>query len=43
VIQASLVLAGLLYVLSVGAFIAHAWPRVRAFRTLPRPAQHGGY
>ena len=33
------VLAGLLYVLSACAFIAHAWPRVIAFRTLPRPAR----
>lgn len=33
------VLAGLLYVLAASAFIAHAWPRVIAFRTLPRPAQ----
>jgi len=33
------VLAGLLYVLAASAFIANAWPRVIAFRTLPRPAQ----
>jgi hypothetical protein len=39
VLRALLVLAGLLYVLSVSAFIAHAWPRVIAFRTLPRPAR----
>jgi hypothetical protein len=33
------VLAGLLYVLAASACIAHAWPEVIAFRTLPRPAR----
>jgi len=34
------VLAGLLYVLAASSFIAHAWPRVIRFRTLPRPAHN---
>jgi hypothetical protein len=31
-------LMGLLYLLAAGLFVAHAWPRVRPFRAIPRPA-----
>ncbi len=35
--RAMLVLAGLLYLLAAILFAAHAWPRIVAFRALPRP------
>lgn len=31
------VAAGMLYVVAMAAFVAHAWPRIVPFRTLPRP------
>lgn len=35
--RAMLPAAGLLYVVAIAAFIAHAWGRILPFRTLPRP------
>jgi hypothetical protein len=34
-------LAGLLYLLAAILFVVHAWPRVVAFRLLPRPQRQG--
>lgn len=32
--------AGGLYLLAVGAFVVHSWPRVLPFRNLPRPGRN---
>jgi hypothetical protein len=37
VLRAMLVLAGLLYLAAAALFVRHAWPRIVAFRALPRP------
>jgi hypothetical protein len=36
-VRAIPVLIGLLYLIAAVAFVAHAWPRIRSFRALPRP------
>lgn len=36
-LRAMLVLAGLMYLAAAALFVRHAWPRIVAFRLLPRP------
>jgi hypothetical protein len=39
ILQLMLVGAGVLYIVAIGAFAAHAAPRIVPFRTLPRPGR----
>lgn len=39
IVRGMLPLAGLLYLIAAGLFVRHAWPRIVAFRALPRRAE----
>jgi hypothetical protein len=41
ILRAMPVLAGVLYIAAIGAFVAHAAPRIVSFRVLPRPGRGG--